>query len=139
MTRPGAGETNSVVEQTQPGAVGLPASHLREGTDAILGVRGSERDVAADPGRQRWLQLGVWRVRHHLLPQHADGVPANCLPAWRIGHDAILIVGRRDTGRVALVGALDEQAGKIFWIQGPLVCRHRGPLLAQERANLTSS
>src|ERR1039457_825237 len=116
-----------LVEQAQPGAVGLPASHLCPGARAVLRRGGGEGDAAADQCRQRWLRLEVWRVRQHFLPQRTDSVAAHRLAAGGVGHDGLLFVERCDTGCIAVVGALDEQAGEVFRLHGSLVVRHRGP------------
>src|ERR1022692_3793290 len=93
-----------LVEQAQPGAVGLPASHLCPGARAVLRRGRGEGDAVTDQCRQRWLLLKVRRVGQHFLPQPADGIAAHRLAAWGVGHDGLFLVERCDTGRIAVVG-----------------------------------
>src|SRR4051794_30933527 len=70
-----------VVEEAQPGTIGLPTHHLSSGPCAVARRCRRERDVAADEGGKRLLVLEMRVVLQHGLPQSADRVAPDRLAA----------------------------------------------------------
>ncbi len=106
-----------LIEQAQPGAVRLPAGHLRPGSGSVPGHRGRERYVAADQGGQRLLRLEVRRVGQHLLPQGLDRGP-EALPIISEGLAAAVPPGHPLAAR--------DRVGLAEVAAYPIVCLPRG-------------
>src|SRR3954463_15684289 len=113
-----------LVQDTEPGAVGLASADLGSGAGVVPGRRGSKGEVATHQRRQGRLRGEPCTACEHHRPQFLDRGPTDGGPSRRVGKHRVLLVERGDSLGVAGVGALDEQSSDVLRGHRLLTVRH---------------